>query len=109
MTRLEAAAFLDRVGSFEAERQKNVLITARHQDREELQKLVRLFGGDISGPSHGLLEWRLEGEPARKTMQSLHDLMSPRRQAEINHALEIYRAHCHWLPLENPRGSKERG
>jgi|ERR1700758_4303779 hypothetical protein len=103
MTMIEAAAFLERVGSFEAERQKNVLITARHQDREELQKLVRLFGGDISGPSHGPWEWRLEGEPARKAMQSLHDLMSPRRQAEINHALEIYRAHCHWLPLENPR------
>jgi hypothetical protein len=100
MTMLEVAAFLERVGSFEADAKKGVIIRAVHDDRKELQKIGELFGGSISGPSHGLWEWRLEGEPARRAMQSLRDLMSPRLQAAIDHALEIYLRPDHWPPIE---------
>jgi hypothetical protein len=65
MTMIEAAAFLEQVGSFEADGKKGAVITAAYGDRQKLQALVELYGGNISGPSHGPWKWRLEGAPAR--------------------------------------------
>ena len=98
MTMFEAAAFLERVGSFKADARNGVVVAASG-DRKELQKLVELFGGNISGPSDGSWEWRLEGERASKAMQSLYFLMNLHRRAEIDRALEIYRRPDHWQPL----------
>ena len=89
-----AAGFFEGDGSCKPYRNGSTYLTITQKDTWVLEKLRRLFGGSI-GPHHidkarpelNNSHWQLCGARARGFLMSVYELMSPRRQAQIQKAL----------------------
>ena len=98
-----AAGFLEGEGSFHAYRLKGtgyvvIQVTATQAESPEpLLRLHSIFGGGITrnipqrSPRHKKQErWILGGSKAAALMMTLFKLLSPRRQGQIRHALDLW-------------------
>ena len=95
-----AAGFLEGEGSFRvsrAQRSPFAIVSAGQVQKEPLEHLQRIFGGQIYfRPRHqsnrqDFWQWQKAGSHAVGIMMTLYGLMSPRRQEQIRTTLAVWR------------------
>ena len=89
-----AAGFLEGEGHFERTKSSgSYLVSASQKEREPLEKLLALFGGQIGVLQRGkwgtYWQWRVCGARARGVMMTVFVLMSRRRKDQIKTAFQI--------------------
>lgn len=94
-----AAGFLEGEGSFSAADAGGVSVTACQVQREPLERLVRLFGGNVSGPhtpsgigKQPIHRWGVHGKRAAEIAMTLWTLLSPRRREQVEALLAKWKA-----------------
>ena len=108
-----AAGFLEGEGSFGAcsgpsRQHGQIRITCHQVQREPLDRLHRLFGGNVMGPHRGpknpIFLWSLQYRKAVSLMMTLYAVMSENRKKQIRAALSYwksFRAHrSTWLTCQ---------
>jgi hypothetical protein len=94
-----AAGLLEGEGCFYMNtKRKRFEVLCNMTDKEPLDKLASLFGGTIhSRPpanekAKPYFRWEVYSSRAIGLMQTLHGLLSPRRQAKIREILEVWKS-----------------
>ena len=91
------AGFIEGEGTFSGYK-RNFHISAAQVQREPLDRMVRIVGGTIIGPTkkndnprHQPIHiWRICGKSAIEWMLALRPIMSPKRQEQLDRALHDY-------------------
>jgi hypothetical protein len=88
------AGFLEGEGSF-MRRQGSVYISAASTDLDSLELLAKFVGGRVNGPYRHAnpkhkeyWQWHLRGPKARSLMVAIKGVLSTRRAAQVNKAIE---------------------
>jgi hypothetical protein len=92
-----AAGFIEGEGCFGAYSNSGVSLTVPQVQREPLERLQRLFGGNIRQASHTntgkpLHRWGVFGMPAAAATMTVFSLLSPRRKDQAMALLDKWKS-----------------
>jgi hypothetical protein len=102
------AGFIEGEGYINCDRHKSLLrVTANQKDREPLDKVCRIVGGNITIAKAGYLRrpnpiftWQVAGSRAAGVIMTLYSFLSARRKAQALQALNLWKSHRshhrHW-------------
>lgn len=107
-----AAGFIEGEGSFSSAGKESACVTAAQVQKEPIDRLQALFGGRVvqrytkGHSSKPIWVWSLPARRSIEVMMTLYVLMSPRRQAQIRAALDMWKSQKRIL---RPHGSSVCG
>lgn len=92
-----AAGFIEGEGNFGVKGNGGVSLTAPQVQREPLERLQRLFGGNIRHTAHTytgkpIYRWGVHGSPAAAATMTILSLLSPRRKDQAVALLDKWKA-----------------
>lgn len=99
-----AAGFIEGEGSFSMTKGQSPKVTAAQVQKEPVERLRRLFGGNVTRrftkgfSSQPIWVWALTARRSIEVMMTLYVLMSPKRQLQIEAALEKWKSARHLRP-----------
>ena len=91
-----AAGFIEGEGTFAACGDGGVSLTVPQVQREPLERLQELFGGNVRGPietkHQPIYKWGVHGQPAAAATMTVFTLLSPRRKTQALTLIDKWKA-----------------